>query len=319
MDRPDTTAAREKLLPAAAAGTVVAIVLLWAWWPSLRDMVSRWSGDPRYSHGFLVPMFAAYLLWSRRAMLAASRPSPSLWGLAFIAFGALLGLAGARFYLGWFESLAPLASLAGLALLAGGWPALRWSAPSIGFLAFMIPLPYRLETALGYPLQRAATIASTYALQTLGLPAVAEGNIILIDDARIGVVEACNGLGMLLMFFAFATAIVLISRFSLVDRIVILLSAAPIAFLANVTRITLTGFLHHVVGGKVANTFYHDLAGWLMMPLALIAFGLELKILSHLFIEPPRRDDRLAIGMVPGLGFAASRPAATSPPSGGRR
>ena len=40
----------------------------------------------------------------------------------------------------------------------------------------MMPAPYQLEVALAYPLQRVATDASTYLLQTFGLPAVAQGN-----------------------------------------------------------------------------------------------------------------------------------------------
>jgi hypothetical protein len=61
--------------------------------------------------------------------------------------------------------------LAGIALLLGGWQTLQWAWPSIAFLAFMIPLPWRVENALGPPLQFLATTASTYLLQTLGFMA----------------------------------------------------------------------------------------------------------------------------------------------------
>ena len=56
------------------------------------------------------------------------------------------------------------------------------------------------------------TTASTFALQTLGLPAVAEGNVILLNDVRLGVVEACSGLRMLVIFFALSTAVALLMR-----------------------------------------------------------------------------------------------------------
>ena len=260
--------------------------VLWASWPALREMVARWSRDPRYSHGYLVPAFAAFLLWARRDRLAARSLAPSWWGVPLIAVGEVLRLAGARYYIAWVEGMALLPSLAGLALLAGGWTALRWAGPAIGFLAFMVPLPYRLEMALGYPLQRVATLASNYALQTLGLPSVAEGNVILLDDIRIGVVEACNGLGMLVTFFAFAVGCALLIRRPPLDKALIVLGAIPIALAANVTRIVVTGLLHVAVGAKVADAVYHDLAGWLMMPLALAALWGELFLLSHLFIEP---------------------------------
>jgi exosortase len=234
-------------------------------------------------------------------------PATSWWGLAFVAAGEALRLLGARYYVQWFEMLALLPSLAGIALLVGGWRALRWAAPAIAFLFFMVPLPYRVEHALGAPLQSIATRASTYALQTLGLPAVAEGHVILLGEStRIGVVEACNGLGMLFMFLAYAVAVVLVVPRSWVDKLVLVLSAIPIAVAANVARITVTGWLYEVASDELAEAVYHDLAGWLMMPLALAAFYLVLTLLSNLFVMPaapvPVNPARLATSLGPGPG-----------------
>lgn len=138
--------------PGLWAAAAVAAARLWWAWPSLRQIEAKWLGDPRYSHGFLVPLISVGLLWYRRKDLAEARPAPSPWGLLLVAAGSLLGLADARFYLNWVEGLAPLVSLAGLALLAGGWAALKWAGPSILHLLFMVPLPYQVETALGFPL-----------------------------------------------------------------------------------------------------------------------------------------------------------------------
>ncbi len=272
--------------PVVFAG-LIGVGLLWATWPSLVTMVERWSSDPRYSHGYLVPAFSLFLLWWRRDRLKTGPLSGAPWaGMAFIAVGAALKLVGGYYFVTWIDTVSLVPSLAGICLLVGGWTALSWAWPAIVFLIFMIPMPYRVENALGAPLQRIATIASTYILQTLGLPAVAEGNIILMNKAEIGVVEACNGLGMLLMFFAFSTAVVFIIHRPLIDKAFILLSAIPTALLANIIRITVTGLLHETAGSKVADAVYHDLAGWLMMPLALGALWLELQLLSHLFVEP---------------------------------
>src|SRR5262249_36552352 len=158
------------------------------------------------------------------------------------------------------------------------------------FLFFMVPLPYRVEMALGYPLQRIATLSSTYALQTVGLPALAEGNVILLEGYKIGVVEACNGLGMMFMFFAVAVGSVLVADRGPVVKGVVILSAIPIAVAANVARISLTGLLHETIGGRVADAVYHDFAGWLMMPLALAVLGAEFWLLARLFVEDEPED-----------------------------
>ena len=66
----------------------------------------------------------------------------------------------------------------------------------------MLPLPYSVEHAVAGPLQRVATVCSTYVMQTIGLPAVSEGNVIILPSGRIEVERACSGLSMLLIFFA---------------------------------------------------------------------------------------------------------------------
>ena len=265
---------------------LLGVGLLWVYWPTLLEMSKRWSTDPRYAHGYLVPIFALILLWLRRNRLAALEPRPSWGGLVLIGGGLALRLAGAYFYYGWFEAVSLLPTLAGLCVLVWGWRSLSWSWPAIAFLVFMLPLPFRIEAALSYPLQRVATKASTYALQTLGFPALAEGNVIHLNDVEIGVVEACSGLSMLFTFFAMATGVVLLIHRPLLDKIVIVASAVPIALAVNMMRIIVTGVLHETVGHRLANVVFHDLAGWLMMPVALGLLWGELTLLALLLVTP---------------------------------
>jgi exosortase len=110
---------------------------------------------------------------------------------------------------------------------------------------------------------------------------VAEGNVILLTDARLGVVQACNGLSMLVTFFALATAVAILSGRTVAEKLLIVLSAVPIAILANVARITVTGLLFEASRGDLARAVFHDLAGWLMMPLALGLLLAELFVLGR--------------------------------------
>ena len=143
-----------------------------------------------------------------------------------------------------------LVGLTGLVTLCGGWTTLPWAWPALAFLIFMVPLPYSVETVLGFPLQRTATEASTYALQVFGLPAFSSGNTIVIDDFRIGVVDACNGLGMSYMFLALSVAAAIMVSRPLLDRLLLVLGAIPIALVVNVARIVATGLLHILVGKR---------------------------------------------------------------------
>ncbi len=274
-------------------GAIVAVLLfaalIWVFWPSLVVMADRWGSDPRYTHGYLVPLFSIYLLWSRHAIFDAAASRSSWLGLPFLLLGFLLRAAGTYLYFEWIAAIALLPCLAGFALVTGGRPALRWSWPAIAFLVFMVPLPFRVEVALALPLQRIATVASTYALQALGFIAIAEGNTIRMGDVRLGVVEACGGLSMLLIFFALSTAVAIIIRRPWYKKVPIFLSAIPIALVANISRITVTGVLHKTAGHELADRVFHDLAGWLMMPLALALLWLELKLFDWLVKDSPKR------------------------------
>jgi exosortase len=339
-----------------AAGLFLA--LLWSYWPVLGQIVERWTIDPKYSHGYLVPIFAGWLLWRRlrragpdavtaekeKAAPAKKADAPSeaataeqekkaapakkseavttdktakpkkadaittapkeekvalklgapangagsWWGLAILVPGLALHLAGAYIYLDFLSEASLLVCLAGLCLCLGGKTLLSAAAPAIGFLVFMLPLPFRVEVALGQPLQRIATQASTYLLQMLGFYAADQGNIIVLRTARpLGVVEACSGLGMLVTFFALAVAVAIVLHRPMLDRVIVVASAIPVAVIANVLRIVITGVLAETVGGEVVYWVYHSVAGWLMMSIALGIIFIELKILSRLLVEPP--------------------------------
>jgi exosortase len=261
----------------------LATTWVWAFWPTLFQAADHWWHNAQYSHGVLVPFFAAALLWLRREQMPSGPWQPSWWGLGLLALALLIRTMGCVLYTTGPETLALLLSLAALGVLLGGWPVLRWAWPAIVFLFFMLPLPFFLETALAYPLRRLATVSSTFALQLLGFPTLADGTDIHLGDHVLQVAPACSGLGMLLTFFAFSTAAALLMDRPWVERLVILLSAVPIAVLANIARITVTAVLYQVASEQLAHKVFHDWAGYLMMPVALALLCLELAILDRLF------------------------------------
>jgi exosortase len=268
--------------------------LLWAFGSTLAELTQVWKTNEQYSHGYLVPAFALLLLWLRRDRLKGQETRPNfLIGGALLALGIGLRLVGVYWYYLWLDTISILPCVAGVCWLLGGWGAWRWAWPAILYLVFMIPLPYRVATAMSAPLQSLATTTSTFIMQTIGLPALSEGNVITLNEARIGVVEACSGLRMLVVFVALSTAMTLLTRRPWLDKLILLLSAIPIAIVSNITRITVTGILYETTSNETANAFFHDLGGWLMMPLALALLALELKVLSHLFVDPPPAPPRV--------------------------
>lgn len=267
-------------------GALILVVLSCSYGPALLHLAKRWWNEPDYAYGFFVPVFSAYLLWRRREYIGFISLRGSWYGIVLIVIAGLMRWASAYYFFELLEPLSLLPCLAGTAIVVGGWPAFRWTWPAVLFLAFMIPLPGFLAGVLSHPLQRASTIASTFVIQTLGVPAIAKGNIIVLPETELGVAEACNGLPMMMLFFAVCVGSVLLSNRNWLEKTLILISAAPIAFIANVVRISATAVLYKLGGVELGNKVFHDLAGWFMMPLAAILLAVFLWFLDHALVVP---------------------------------
>lgn len=305
---------------AAAVGILAAVGFVY--FKLMTDSVKQWANNPDYSYGFLVPLFAGYLAWHFRAKAPTTIAWPEAWGLAFILGGAALFIIAGltNWAQEWVKGVSLVVILCGATLLLGGWKSLHWLWPSLAFLLFMFPLPYVAERFLGWYLQRAATIASTFMLQTVGYPAYSEGNVIRLNEHNLEVAQACSGLSMLLTFVALAVGMAILIQRPWLDRIIVLVSAIPIAVISNIIRIVGTGILYDLGGQKLGEAVFHDFAGWLMMPFALALMWLELKMLDWLFVTDQERASREEIikdkTENPAFLFMLNNPAVNPKPKG---
>jgi exosortase len=153
------------------------------------------------------------------------------------------------------------------------------------FLWFMVPLPFRIETAVSLPLQGVATKLSCWTLQLLGQPALAMGHTIHLGPHRLEIAQACSGLRIFVGIFALAFAYVAIVRRTWWERLILLVSAVPIALLANATRVVVTGLLYRYVSEEAGKKFAHDAAGWAMILLAAGMFAGVLWYMRRLLPE----------------------------------
>jgi exosortase len=255
----------------------------WAYWPTLVEIVATWNREPDYSHGFLVVPVAICFLWARRASCPNFAAPATRVGLILLGISLAARYFGARFFMEFIDGYSILVWLAAVVALIGGWRMLLWTLPSIGFLFFMIPLPFGIETAMSYPLQRIATEVTCWILQVLGQPAFAEGNVILLGDHELEIAQACSGLRLFMSIVALAYAYVVLVHRAWWEKLILLWAIVPIAIVSNATRIVVTGLLFQFTTGKLAHDFAHDFAGWAMIPFAAALFGLVLWYLGKLF------------------------------------
>ncbi|MCS6866861.1 MAG: exosortase/archaeosortase family protein [Gemmataceae bacterium] len=263
-------------------------MLGWAYWPTLVVFADKWVNDPQYSHGLLVPLFSGYWVWRVYSTHPLEvRPRPLVGCLLLVGILGLRAVAGSLLFYQ-LDAASLLLAMTGAVVAFGGMPMLKRIWPAIAFLIFMIPLPYELERNVGGPLKTAATISSTFLLQTLGLPAIRDGNLILIDDVRLGVVDACSGLKMLVTFAAFSVGAVLLMSRSRFEKLMVLLGIIPIAIVTNVLRITATGLGYTLFSDPAVRDQLHDFLGYAMMLMGLLLLAVELWVLKQLVVEEPQ-------------------------------
>lgn len=233
-------------------------------------MVSDWSNDPNYSHGFLVPLISGYFLYEVWDELKSTPVRPSNAGLVVIVLSLLMLVLG---YIGteYFTMRASLVFLiAGIVLFWFGWSVLRLTALPIAFLIFMVPLPYIVYDAIAFPLKLLVTQASVGALKMFSLPVVREGNIITFPQTVLEVADACSGLRSLMSLLTLSVALAFITQKSAVKRTILIVSAVPVAIVTNMFRVIVTGVLASFYGRAAAEGFFHEFAGLAVFAVAMI-------------------------------------------------
>src|SRR5262245_36740347 len=89
---------RKDAIVRMAMGAVVLAVGIWAYFPTLVEMVTAWEREPDYSHGFLVAPMAVFFLWLKRSSFPGLGSSWLIGMLLVLASVAVRLFAGAFFF-----------------------------------------------------------------------------------------------------------------------------------------------------------------------------------------------------------------------------
>jgi len=232
-------------------------------------LLADWWQIPDFSHGFLVPIFAAYLIWARRDTLARVVIAPAWSGVAVIALGLvvlLLGSYGAELFL---SRISFLILLAGLTLCFGGWQLLSELRFPLLVLLLAIPIPSILFNQITLPLQFLASKLASALLPLFGVPVLREGNVIELPLMKLEVAEACSGIRSLISLFALSIFYGYFLERSIWRRTLLALASIPIAIAANAVRIFGTGLCVQYWDPDKALGFFHEFSGWVMFVVSL--------------------------------------------------
>jgi exosortase D (VPLPA-CTERM-specific) len=301
-----------QLNPIKIAILISAVVL--SYLAVLRKLGQDWWVDENYSHGLLVPIVIAFIVWNEWGRLRRSAAAGPAWlGGALIVAAVLMLLAGTLAAELFTQRISLVFMLAGIVVYLFGTRVLNILAVPFALLLLAIPIPQIVFNRIAFPLQIWASQTAVWGIRLFDVPTVRRGNVIDIlpggstQTISLEVVEACSGIRSLMTLVTLALVLAYFTRrdpdgnfagFTKPEffrAVILMVLAVPIAVLTNAARVTGTGFLTYYYGRQATEGTWHDLSGWLVYIAALVLLIGANFILGKIFrargsSEKPRHD-----------------------------
>jgi exosortase len=210
-------------------------------------------------------------------------------GLLVFAFGIYPGQND------YIKDLGMVITLFGVATLLTGWSVMKVAWFPIVFLVVALPWPELVYAKLAWPLQQLAASAAVGTLRVCNVDASNFGTRIRMfgahgDEHWLNVAEACAGLKSVMTFLMVAGTVAFLGARPLWEKVIITLSAIPIAIFCNTMRVAGQGLLDFYVSHEASMGFVHMFVGLIMLIPGFFLILLVGWIMEKLFIEEVDRE-----------------------------
>jgi exosortase len=279
----------------AAALAVVGATTLAVYFPVIASLVRQWASDENYSHGFLVVPFAVLFAWRSRRELAAAESRPRLIGLFATIVSVLTFLAGQFAAELFLTRISLLGVIAGTIVFLWGVRHLRILAFPMALLLLAIPLPAIVLNQIAFPLQLLASRAGETVVSAAGVPILREGNVLILPNTTLEVVQACSGIRSLAALMTLGLILGKLAEPRRWARVVLFALTIPVAIVANAARVAGTGLAAARIGPHAADGFFHTFSGWLVFVVAFCALLACASLLRR--VRLAARPRSLAVGL----------------------
>jgi len=248
----------------------------------LAYLMHLWTVQEEYSHAWLIPLIAAFLLYQKRDVLERIPFRGSWVGVAIVLFGLALFAVGELSSLFIIVQYSFLLVLFGAVLAYTGWRPMPILWASLVLLLFMIPLPDFFYIQISQKLQLLSSQLGVAVIRLFGISVYLEGNVIDLGNYKLQVVEACSGLRYLFPLMTLGFIAALFFRAPLWQRLVLFASTIPITVLMNSLRIGVIGVLVDRYGPEQAEGFLHDFEGWVIFMACFVLLFAEMRLMARL-------------------------------------
>ncbi len=241
-----------------------------------------WNGETDYEHGPLFPLVIAGLIIYRFKDLKAAVGDGSYWGLLLVLIGVLIYMVG-------YRTLQPRITLGALpiilwgsALYLWGWRVAKMLTFPIFFFWLAIPLP-SFQQATTH-LQLIATSLAHHGSALFGVETYVEGTKVLPIKGNwepLDIAKGCSGIRSLMALLMISAAWAYIAKIAFWKRVLLFLSAFPLAILGNALRVISIFVIAEYGNARWAAGTWHDWSGLLLF----YPFSLLLLLFIHSVLE----------------------------------
>jgi exosortase len=261
----------QRTVPLAVLGLAVVAAFL----PMFRWMGERFA-EPNsyYSHGYLIPLVVAALIWRQRDALKAVPLSSSPAGLPVLLAGlGMYLLGGIVLKIGFIAGVAFLIVLFGLVLYVFGAAVTRTVAFPLLFTGCMVPVPKVLLLSATFKLKLMAAALAEQVVTGMHIPLARAGSILYLPGGTLIVEEECSGISSLISLVTLSLLFAYVAQLPVYKRGILVLSALPVALAANVVRIIFLVLAAYVYGvDAVHGGILHTAAGCALWGVAVALF-----------------------------------------------
>ncbi len=261
-------------------------------------IADAWNPETDYEHGLLFPFLIAGLIIYRFKDLKAAAGPGSNWGLLFIFIGVVL-------YAAAFRTLQPRIAMGALpfilwgsAYFLWGWKVAKIVLFPLFFFWLAVPLP-SFQQATTH-LQLVATSMAYHGSALCGVETTVQGNMIAPvngDWKPLEIAAGCSGIRSLMALLMISAAWAYVAKIALWKKIVLFLSAFPLAILGNSLRVISIFVIAEYGNAEWGRTTWHDWSGLLLF----YPFSLLLLLIIHSLLEgglPWRKRNRRTVSRV---------------------
>ncbi len=240
---------------------ILAAVLGTVYYPELYSMSLIWASKKEYSHGFLVPLITVYIMWTKRQELCDAVVTPEWKGLAVLVIGVFLYIAGNVAFESFVRQISFIVTIIGLIYLLLGKEMLKHLIFPVGYLLFMIPLPYIVMNSVAVRLRLIDATVTFKVLRFFGMPIFQDGANLELPNISLSVADLCTGILSIVAILTLSVFYAYMTQRHFITRLALVFIAIPVAVVSNMVRLIMTTGLAYFFGQRALSSAIHEFHG----------------------------------------------------------